>query len=275
MKHKLLIRQIKMYLGGLENTPPQWEGFLNAVDDAYQTDDEDYALLEHTMDVSAEEIFEKSKKIEWLSRLPDESPHPVLRISKEGQLLYFNPESLELLQLSNSDPAKPLPPEWQKLAHDAFDHYSNRTVELEFPERFFSITFSPVLEHNYVNVYGFDITERKLAENYLLDHNKVLGNLAAGKPLQENLDELSRKVEKYTDGLLSSILIQDKSGKFLHYGSAINLPPDYVNQTKEVPIGPHQGSCGTAAYQKKPLWWKIYPPIPFGINTNISLLLMA
>ena len=95
MKHKLLIRQIKMYLGGLENTPPQWEGFLNAVDDAYQTDDEDYALLEHTMDVSAEEIFEKSKKIEWLSRLLDESPHPVLRISKEGQLLYFNPESLE------------------------------------------------------------------------------------------------------------------------------------------------------------------------------------
>ena len=87
MKHKLLIRQIKMYLGGLENTPPQWEGFLNAVDDAYQTDDEDYALLEHTMDVSAEEIFEKSKKIEWLSRLPDESPHPVLLISKEGTAL--------------------------------------------------------------------------------------------------------------------------------------------------------------------------------------------
>ena len=95
MKHKLLIRQIKRYLGRLENIPPQWEDFLNAVD---------CALLEHTMDVSAEEIYEKGKKIEWLSRLPDESPHPVLRISKEGQLLYFNPESLELLQLSNSDP---------------------------------------------------------------------------------------------------------------------------------------------------------------------------
>jgi len=106
MKHKLLIRQIKRYLGRLENIPPQWEDFLNAVDCAYHTNDEDYALLEHTMDVSAEEIYEKGKKIEWLSRLPDESPHPVLRISKEGQLLYFNPESLELLQLSNSDPGQ-------------------------------------------------------------------------------------------------------------------------------------------------------------------------
>ena len=171
MKHKLIIRQIERYLGGLENIPPQWESFLNAVDNAYQTYDEDYALLEHTMDVSTEELYEKSKKIEWLSRLPDEGPHPVLRISKEGQLLYFNPASLELRRLSKINPTKPLPPEWQKLTRDAFDQRSNKTVELEFSGRFFSITLSPVLEHNYVNVYGFDITERKQAENYLLGHN--------------------------------------------------------------------------------------------------------
>ena len=105
MKHKLLLRQIKKYLGGLENIPPQWEGFLNAVDDAYHTNDDDYALLEHTMDVSAVEILEKGTKIEWLSRLPDETPHPVLRISKEGELLYFNQASLKLLQLSNAGPS--------------------------------------------------------------------------------------------------------------------------------------------------------------------------
>ena len=58
MKHKLLLRQIKKYLGGLENIPPQWEGFLNAVDDDYHTNDDDYALLEHTMDVSTVEILE-------------------------------------------------------------------------------------------------------------------------------------------------------------------------------------------------------------------------
>ena len=174
MKHKLLLRQIKKYLGGLDNTLPQWESFLNAVDDAYQTHDEDYALLEHTMDVSAEEIHEKGTKIERLSRLPDETPHPVLRISKEGQLLYFNWASLRLLRLSNANPTMPLPPEWQKLARDAFDQHANKTVELEFPGRFFSITLSPVIEHNYVNIYGFDITERKLAENYLLDHNNIL-----------------------------------------------------------------------------------------------------
>ena len=252
MKHKLLLRQIKKYLGGLENIPPQWEGFLNAVDDAYHTNDDDYALLEHTMDVSAVEILEKGTKIEWLSRLPDETPHPVLRISKEGELLYFNQASLKLLQLSNADPpAEPLPLHWQKLARGALDHHTNRTIELEFSGRFFSITFSPVDEHNYVNVYGFDITERKLAENYLLDHNIILGDLVAGKPFQEVLDSLCEKMEKYSEGLLSSILILDKSKKFLQHGSAPSLPAGYVRKMSQVVPGPKVGSCGTAAFLKR------------------------
>ncbi len=271
MKHKLLIRQIKKYFNGLEKIPPQWEDFLNAVDGTYHQYDEDYGLLEHIMDVSTEEILEKSTKIDWLSILPEENPHPVLRISKDGQLLYFNPASFPLLRLSKTDPAKPLPLEWQKLARDAFDHHSNKVIELEFSRRFFSITFSPVIEHNYVNIYAFDITERKLAENYLLDHNNILGGLVAGKPFQEILDELTRKVEKYSDKLLSSILILDRSKTFLHYGSAPSLPAEYVKQTSKVYLGPKAGSCGTAAFQKRlivaedisldPLWEE-YKEIP-------------
>jgi signal transduction histidine kinase len=266
MKHKFLLKQIKSHLGGVENIPPQWESFLNAVDSAYQQYDQSYALLEHTMEMSAKEVLEKSTKIDWLSRLPDENPHPVLRISKKGQLLYFNPASLPLMQLSNVDPTGPLPIEWQKLARNALDHHTLKTIELEFSKRFFSITFSPVAEHNYVNIYGFEITERKLAENYLIDHNNILGNLVAGKPFQEILDALTQKVEKYSDGLLSSILILDRSKKFLHYGSAPSLPAEYLEQTKKVFLGPKEGSCGTAAFLKctvavedisqDPLWEK-------------------
>jgi signal transduction histidine kinase len=266
MKHKLLIRQIKKYLGGLENIPPQWEEFLNAVDSAYQQSDEDYALIERTMDISSKEILEQSTKIEWLSRLPYENPHPVLRISKEGELLYFNRASLQLMQLANTDPVKPLPYEWQKLSRDAFAQRTDRTIEFEFPERFFALTFSPIVEYGYINVYGFDITERKLAENYLLDHNNVLESLVTGKPFQQIIDGLIQKVEKYGEGLLSSILILDKSKKFLTYGSAPSLPKEFIQNTSKVLLGPKEGSCGTAAFQKQtivvenialdPLWEK-------------------
>jgi hypothetical protein len=122
---------------------------------------------------------------------------------------------------------------------------------LEFSGRFFSITFSPVDEHNYVNVYGFDITERKLAENYLLDHNIILGDLVAGKPFQEVLNSLCEKMEKYSEGLLSSILILDKSKKFLQHGSAPSLPAGYVRKMSQVVPGPKVGSFGTAAFLKR------------------------
>ena len=49
----------------------------------------------------------------------------------------------------------------------------------------------------------------------------------------------------------SSVLLLDKSGKYLHYGSAPNLPKSYTEATRKVYIGANQGSCGTAAYLKK------------------------
>jgi len=277
MKHKLLIQQIKKYLGELGNIPPKWESFLNIVDSTYQQYDEDHALLEHAMDVSAGEIAVKSTEVESFSRLPNENPHPVLRISRDGQLLYFNRASLPLLRLSNAYPTQPLPPAWKKLARDGFDHRTHRTVELELDQRYFSITFCPVIEHNYVNIYGFDITDQKVAASYLLDHNNILGSLVAGKPFQEILDGLSQKVEKYSKGLMSSILILDKSKTFLYHGSTPSLPVGYIKKTNKVFLGPNEGSCGTAAFEKRtvivedisrdPLWEKHKEtPLAYGLK---------
>lgn len=277
MKHKLLAHQIKKHLKGLENIPPQLESFLSAVNSSYQQFDGDYYLLERTKNVSSEEIIEKNSEIKWFRLLSDGNPHPVLRISRDGQLLYFNQASLPLLKLSNSDPTQPLSPEWKKLTRDGFDHHENMTLELEFSDHYYSITLSPVAKHNYINIYGFDITDRKLAENYLLDHNKILGNLVAGQPFQEILDGLIHKAEKHSTGMICSILILDKSKKFLRYGSAPNLPKEYIKKTSKVYLGPEEGSCGTAAFHKRTIItedisidprWEKYKEIPlsFGLR---------
>lgn len=277
MKHKLLIHQVKKHLDGLENIHPELENFLTAVNCSYQQFDGDHFLLESTMNVSTEKILEKNTETKWFRRLSDGNPHPVLRISRDGQLLYFNSASLPLLKLSKADPTQPLSPEWKKLARDGFDHHENKTIELEFSDHFFSITISPVVEQNYVNIYGFDITDRKMAENYLLDHNNILGSLVAGKPFQEILDGLNQKAEKHSAGMMSSILILDKSKKFLRYGSAPSLPAEYIKKIDKVYLGPKEGSCGTAAFLKRmiitedisldPRWEKYKEvPLSFGLR---------
>ncbi len=235
----------------MDNIHPQLESFLSAVNCSYQQFEGNYSLLEQTMNISSKDILEKNEEIKWFRRLSDGNPHPVLRISRDGQLLYFNHASLPLLKLSNAGPSQPLSHEWKKLARDGFNHQKNRTIELEFSEHFFSITLSPVVEQNYVNIYGFDITNRKVAENYLLDHNNILGSLVAGRPFQEILDGLNQKAEKHSSGMMSSILILDQSKKYLCYGSAPSLPAEYIKKTSQVFLGPKEGSCGTAAFLKR------------------------
>jgi signal transduction histidine kinase len=251
MQHKLLSRQIKRFIGDSETLPPQWEGFLSAVDEAYQQRDDDVYLLERAMDVLSEEFREKRNRVESLAQFPDENPHPVMRISLEGELLYANPASQILLKTFDMEVKKVAPKYWRYIVEITLSKKKNEIIELEVEQNYYSFTFSPVADQGYVNIYGYDITGRKLAENYLLDQNNVLGSLVAGSELQTVLDELCSKVEKYTDGLKGSILLLDKSGEYLHYGSAPNLPKSYIEATRKVYIGKNKGSCGTAAYLKK------------------------
>ncbi|MEK9629743.1 MAG: ATP-binding protein [Nitrospinota bacterium] len=275
MKHKLLNRQIKRYLKDEEDIPQKLRDLLSAVDEAYHQQDDDYSLLEHAIDVLSEEVHEKNSQIEWLSRFPNENPHPVLRISKNGNLYYANSASQNLLKTFGMEVKKEVPKYWKYIVEVTLSKNKNETVEMEVDQEFFSLTFSPVQEENYVNVYGYDITGRKLAENYLLDQNNILGSLAAEDNLQTILNEICLKVEKYTNGLKSSILLLDKSGKFLHYGSAPNLPKEYIEKTRKVLVGNNQGSCGTAVYLKKnviaediskDVHWTKYKEVPLSFN---------
>jgi len=251
MQHKLLLRQIKRFIRSPETLPQQWEEFISAVDEAYRQRDDDFHLLEHAMDVLSEEFREKKNRVQSLSRFSDENPHPVMRISSEGELHYANSASKILLKTFDMEVNKEVPNYWKYIVEITLQKNKNETIELEVGQQFFSFTFSPVADQEYVNIYGYDITGRKRAENYLLDHNNVLGSIVAGNELQAVLDELCCKVERYADGLKSSILLLDKSGKYLHYGSAPNLPKSYIEATRKVYIGENRGSCGTAAYLKK------------------------
>ena len=106
------------------------------------------------------------EQIEILARFPSENPNPVLRVSSEGVLLYANPASQPLLDQWQATVGQPLPPIW--LA--AIQKVGRQTslAEMTFGERVYSFEFSHTLRMGYINLYGHDITERKLAEETLV-----------------------------------------------------------------------------------------------------------
>jgi PAS domain S-box-containing protein len=104
------------------------------------------------------------EEIEKLARFPGENPQPVLRVARDGTILYANQAAWPLLNLWGCQVNQLLPEYWYEFTLDVSSSGSSKETEVECGDRVFSLTFAPVAEADYVNIYGLDITERKLSE---------------------------------------------------------------------------------------------------------------
>jgi PAS domain S-box-containing protein len=84
----------------------------------------------------------------------------------------------------------------------------------------------------------------------LASEREILGRVAAGMPIATVLDGICRLLESQRADLRASILRVDPAARQLRHGAAPSLPEAYVRAVDGTPIGPSEGSCGTAAYRK-------------------------
>src|SRR5438132_7002885 len=98
-----------------------------------------------------------------------------------------------------------------------------------------------------------DITEIKEEEFFRAGQSRVLEMIAADKPLGEVLTNLVLLMEGQAEGLRCSILLLSRDGKHVRHGAAPNLPEVYVKAVDGAPIGPYNGSCGTAMFTRRPV----------------------
>ena len=98
-----------------------------------------------------------------------------------------------------------------------------------------------------------DITELKEEEFFRAGQSRVLEMIAADAPLADVLTSLVLLMEGQAEGLRCSILLLNRDGKHVRHGAAPNLPEAYVKAVNGAPIGPRNGSCGTAMYRRRPV----------------------
>ncbi|HJY20171.1 MAG TPA: PAS domain S-box protein [Chthoniobacterales bacterium] len=96
-----------------------------------------------------------------------------------------------------------------------------------------------------------DITEVKEEELFREGQSHVLEMIAADKPLGAVLESLVLLMEGQAEGLRCSILLLGRDGKHVQHGAAPHLPETYVKAVNGAPIGPRNGSCGTAMYLRQ------------------------
>jgi PAS domain S-box-containing protein len=128
---------------------------------------------------------------------PIQNPEPVLRIHRDGTLLFANPA------------AGPVLAEWRTAHEDRFPDWVHQAVvaalnegaprdfETHIAGRDFSFVVTPIVKGQYANLYGWDVTNRKRAE----------------EALQESEERYRRLFESMNEGFALHELICDEKGE--------------------------------------------------------------
>ncbi|MCD6393147.1 MAG: PAS domain S-box protein, partial [Planctomycetes bacterium] len=130
-------------------------------------------------DITARKRAEE--KIESLAKFPAENPNAVLRIRRDGAILYSNRAGLAMENAWSCRRGQRLEGQWLEMVEKALNLGAVQRGEIKYRGRVFSLVFAPIVESDYVNVYGLDITDLREAEAALYWEslvNKALANLS-------------------------------------------------------------------------------------------------
>jgi len=117
--------------------------------------------------IDISELKRAEDEIRSAALFPLENPSPVLRVARDGTILFANRSSESLLSLWRIDFGKDIPDPLRQSVEDALADGVSREYDVNVGGREISFVVSPFPQRNYANLYGRDITERKQTEESL------------------------------------------------------------------------------------------------------------
>src|SRR3954468_18051526 len=88
-------------------------------------------------------------------------------------------------------------------------------------------------------------------ESFHAGQTRILEMVASDAPLPEVLKSIVLLMEAQVEGMVCSILLLAPDGKHIRHGAAPGLPGAYIKAVDGAPIGPRNGSCGTAMFLRR------------------------
>lgn len=183
---------------------------------------------------------------EDVARFPSEDPSPILRVAKDGVILYANDASKLLLKTWKSKVGKNVSKKWRKLIQETLSTNTVKNTEIKLGNRIFSISVVPVVSDDYANLYGLDITALKQTQAKLRVRNIELVSLASHE-MNTPLTSITGLVEAVLSGKMGKITDKQKESLDIVFNDAHRLHRVIKNMVDASRIDE-----GVAVYKFKP-----------------------
>jgi len=153
------------------------------------------------------------EEIKKLAKFPDENPSPILRLNEKGTILYANASSRVLLDEWKTAIGGEVPTFLRKKESEALTNRSKQVLEFSLGARIMSFVLVPIIEANYVNLYGEDITERKQAEDELRKAHEELEIQVEQRTAA--LSQSNMLLQTLLDNMPDQIYFKDLQSRFI------------------------------------------------------------
>jgi PAS domain S-box-containing protein len=180
-----------------------------------------YAVAVVYRDITSRKQVEK--ELMSLAKFPSENPNPVIRIDRNGTVLYSNEAGLRLLKNWTTETGTKVTGKLKGLVTRAFELGHIIVEEDEKEGKIFSITIVPIKDADYANLYGRDVTERKRAETAMRESEATLRQI---------LDSVS-----------FGVMIVGKDKKIRHINKAAVEMAGYISADEMNGIICHENLC--------------------------------
>ncbi len=143
-----------------QSTPPQF-GNRNLAVKAFKVGN---GLGMLTTDITERKKAENA--IKNLAKFPSENPNPVIRVDFEGKIIFTNEACKNKLKDWKCKKGSSIPDPIYDLVKNKLKN-KPLTIDIISGKSIYEFFITPVKEEGYINLYGRDITARKLAEDKL------------------------------------------------------------------------------------------------------------
>ncbi|MEX2546600.1 MAG: adenylate/guanylate cyclase domain-containing protein [Chloroflexota bacterium] len=151
-------------------------------------------------DITAEKV---------VAKFPGQNPHPVLRMTREGTLIYANAASQPIVAGLQLQMGAPLPPDLRRDLLASLERGVRDPVEIGCGDQIFELLPVLIPEFDFVNIYGTDVTAARQVALAKEETERLLLNILP-PPIARRLRSGERVIaDRFED---STLLIADIVG---------------------------------------------------------------